>query len=177
MDFKTNYWKSLYELEYGTPPDMNIIKVFGCYANMRIPDSLRKKSDPNCKRIIFLGYSTMGHHLLDPVTNDIVVSWNVQLNEEKKSCISVQDCFPVEDESPINYEVIPSLSDTESESKEKRSRLRGDVKFVAKLNDYFVYEANLTTLDSVSFEDIEHYQKKSKSYGKLHSCAMIFKSF
>ena len=58
--------------------------------------------------------------------------------------------------------MIPYLSDVESESYEQRSRPRRDVKLPAKLHDYFVYEAYVTAVDSVSFEDIETLPKKEQ---------------
>ncbi|GBM71105.1 hypothetical protein AVEN_146316-1 [Araneus ventricosus] len=131
---------------------------------MRVPDNLRKKLDPKSKKIIFIGYSTMGYRLLDPVTNCVVVSRNVQFNEEKKKCISIQDGFSIEDKDLAKEEGIPDPSDAESksleESYEENTRQRSNVKLPAKLNDYFVYEANVTTLDSVSFEDIKTLPKE-----------------
>ncbi|GBM30067.1 Copia protein [Araneus ventricosus] len=119
-----------FELKYGKPPNLNIIKVFGCDAYMRVPDILRKKLDPKSKRIIFIGYSTM------------------------------------EDKNLAKEEVIPDPSDAESksleESYEENTRQRRNVKLPAKLNDYFVYEANVTILDSVSFEDIETLPKEEQ---------------
>ena len=76
--------KAPFELKYGKSPDLNIIRVFGCDAYMRIPDNLRKKLDPKSKKMIFIGYSTMGYRLLDPVTKHVIVSRNVKFNEDKK---------------------------------------------------------------------------------------------
>ncbi|GBN05325.1 Retrovirus-related Pol polyprotein from transposon TNT 1-94 [Araneus ventricosus] len=155
-----------FDLKYGKPPDLNIINVFGCDAYMRVPDNLRKKLDPKSKKMIFIGYSTMGYRLLDPVTNRVVVSRNVQFNEEKKKCILIQDGLSIEDKDLAKEEGIPDPSDTESksleESYEENTRQRRNVKLPAKLNDYFVYEANVTTLDSVSFEDIETLPKEEQ---------------
>ncbi|GBO26398.1 hypothetical protein AVEN_6623-1 [Araneus ventricosus] len=107
----------------------------------------------------------MGYRLLNPVTNHVVVSRNVQFNEEKKKCIYIQDGFSVEDKD-IAKEVISVPSDAESksleESYEENTRQRRNVKLPAKLNDYFVYEANVTTLDSVSFEGIETLPKEEQ---------------
>ncbi|GBM52470.1 hypothetical protein AVEN_36321-1 [Araneus ventricosus] len=58
-----------------------------------------------------------------------------------------------EDKNLAKEEVIPDPSDVESksleESYEENTRQRRNVKLPAKLNDYFVYEANVTTLDSI----------------------------
>ncbi|GBL73133.1 hypothetical protein AVEN_159219-1 [Araneus ventricosus] len=63
-------------------------------------------------------------------------------------------------------EVIADLSDAESksleESYEENTRQRRNVKLPAKLNDYFMYEANVTTLVFVPFEDIETLPKEEK---------------
>ncbi|GBM65135.1 hypothetical protein AVEN_185777-1 [Araneus ventricosus] len=154
------------ELKYGKPPDLIIIKVFGCDAYMTVPDNLRKKLDPKSKKIIFIRYSTMGYRLLNPVTKHVMVTRNVQFTEEKKKCISIQDGFSVEGKDLAKEEVIPDPSDAESksleESYEENTKQRRNVKLPAKLNDYFVYEANVTTLDSVSFEDIETLPKEEQ---------------
>ncbi|GBL98908.1 Copia protein [Araneus ventricosus] len=58
----------------------------------------------------------MGYRLLDPVTNHVVASRNVQFNEEKKKCISIQDGFSIEGKDLAKEEVIPDPSDAESKS-------------------------------------------------------------
>ncbi|GBO02301.1 hypothetical protein AVEN_21648-1 [Araneus ventricosus] len=71
-----------------------------------------------------------------------------------------------EDKDLVKEEVIPDPSDAESksleESYEENTRQRRNVKLPAKLNDYFVYEASVTTLDSVSFEGIETLPKEEQ---------------
>ena len=79
-----------YELKYLKKPDLNVIRVFVCDAYMRIPDSQRKKLDPKSKKMIFVGYASMGYRLLDPTSNRLVVSRNVKFNEAKKTKDSIQ---------------------------------------------------------------------------------------
>ncbi|GBL76997.1 Retrovirus-related Pol polyprotein from transposon TNT 1-94 [Araneus ventricosus] len=168
-----------FELKYGKPPDLNIIKVFGCDAYMRVPDNLRKKLDPKSKKMISIGHSTMGNRLLDPVTNHVVVSRNVQINEEKKKSISIKEGFFHRSKDFAKEEVISDRSYAESksleESYEENIRQRRNVKLPAKLNYYFVYEVNVTTLDSVSFEDIETLPKEEQVlWGKTMNEEMEF---
>lgn len=49
---------------------------------MEVPKILKKEVDPKSKKIIFVGDTSMGYRLLDPVTNNIVISNKVQFNEE-----------------------------------------------------------------------------------------------
>lgn len=50
---------------------------------MKVPENPRKELDPECKKIIFVGYTSMGYRLLDPVTNNTIISRNIIFNEEK----------------------------------------------------------------------------------------------
>ncbi|GBM35312.1 Retrovirus-related Pol polyprotein from transposon TNT 1-94 [Araneus ventricosus] len=99
-----------YYLKYNTHADLKNLRVFGCDAYTLIPNSQRKKLDDKCKKMIFIGYSSMGYRLLDPTTKRIIISKNVKFNEEKKSS------------SDFNY-VSPNIDgselDAENESEER----------------------------------------------------------
>ncbi|GBL89729.1 Copia protein [Araneus ventricosus] len=72
-----------YELKYSTKPDLSKIRIFGCDAYVKVADTQRRKLDPKSKKIIFIGYSSMGYRVMDPVTRRVTVSRNVRFDEKK----------------------------------------------------------------------------------------------
>ncbi|GBL73934.1 Retrovirus-related Pol polyprotein from transposon TNT 1-94 [Araneus ventricosus] len=72
-----------YELKYSTKPDLSKIRIFGCDAYVKVADTQRRKLDPKSKRMIFIGYSSMGYRVVDPVTRRVTVSRNVRFDEKK----------------------------------------------------------------------------------------------
>ncbi|GBO45116.1 Copia protein [Araneus ventricosus] len=72
-----------YELKYSTKLDLNKIRIFGCDAYVKVADNQRRKLDPKLKRMIFLGYSSVGYRVVDPVTRRVTVSRNVRFDEKK----------------------------------------------------------------------------------------------
>ncbi|GBL75923.1 Retrovirus-related Pol polyprotein from transposon TNT 1-94, partial [Araneus ventricosus] len=72
-----------YELKYSTKPDLSIIRIFGCNAYVKVADTQRRKLDPKSKKMIFIGYSSMGYRVMDPVTRRVAVSRNVRFVEKK----------------------------------------------------------------------------------------------
>ncbi|GBN94164.1 Copia protein [Araneus ventricosus] len=72
-----------YELKYSTKPDLSKIRIFGCEAYVKVADTQRRKLDPKSKKIIFIGYSSMGYRVMDPVTRRVTVSRNVRFDEKK----------------------------------------------------------------------------------------------
>ncbi|GBL85692.1 Retrovirus-related Pol polyprotein from transposon TNT 1-94 [Araneus ventricosus] len=74
---------TLYELKYFTKPDLSKIRIFGCDAYVKVADIQRRKLDPKSKKMIFIGYSSMGYRVMDPVTRRVTVSRNVRFDEKK----------------------------------------------------------------------------------------------
>ncbi|GBM64842.1 Copia protein [Araneus ventricosus] len=72
-----------YELKYSTKPDLNKIRIFGCDAYVKVADTQRTKLDPKSKKMIFIGYSSMGYRVMNPVTRRVTVSRNVRLMKRK----------------------------------------------------------------------------------------------
>ncbi|GBM03713.1 Copia protein [Araneus ventricosus] len=72
-----------YELKYSTKPDLSKIRIFGCGAYVKVADTQKRKLDPKSKKIIFIGYSSMGYRVMDPVTRRVTVSRNVRFDEKK----------------------------------------------------------------------------------------------
>jgi hypothetical protein len=61
------------------------IKVFGCVAYAQVLDELRKKLDKKGHKCIFFGYSedTKAYKLHDPITRKVIISSNVQFEENE----------------------------------------------------------------------------------------------
>ncbi|GBN29685.1 Copia protein [Araneus ventricosus] len=72
-----------YELKYSTEPDLSKIRIFGCDVYVKVADTQRRKLDPKSKKMIFIGYSSMGYRVMDPVTRRVTVSRNVHFVEKK----------------------------------------------------------------------------------------------
>ncbi|GBN23544.1 Copia protein [Araneus ventricosus] len=72
-----------YELKYSTKPDLSKIRIFGCDAYVKVADTQRRKLDPKSKKMIFIGYSSMGYRVMDPMTRRVTVSRNVRFVEKK----------------------------------------------------------------------------------------------
>ncbi|GBN06835.1 Retrovirus-related Pol polyprotein from transposon TNT 1-94 [Araneus ventricosus] len=72
-----------YELKYSTKPDLSKIRIFGCDAYVKVAETQRRKLDPKSKKMIFIGYSSMGYRVMDPVTRRVTVSRNVRFDEKK----------------------------------------------------------------------------------------------
>ncbi|GBN20004.1 Retrovirus-related Pol polyprotein from transposon TNT 1-94 [Araneus ventricosus] len=102
-----------YYLKYNTHADLKNLRVFGCDAYTLIPNSQRKKLDDKCKKMIFIGYSSMGYRLLDPTTKRIIISKNVKFNEEKKSSNDFNYVSPNIDGSELDAENQSEESETD----------------------------------------------------------------
>ncbi|GBM63591.1 hypothetical protein AVEN_65871-1 [Araneus ventricosus] len=62
-----------YELKYSTKPDLSKIRIFGCDVYVKVVDTQRRKLDPKSKKMIFIGYSSMGYRVRDHVTRRVTV--------------------------------------------------------------------------------------------------------
>lgn len=71
------------------------LKVVGSVCYRHIPDQLRKKLDDKSEKMILLGYqSTGGYRLLNPLTNQIMVSRDVVIDETKEWDWNVKEKRP-----------------------------------------------------------------------------------
>ena len=80
---KTLDGKTPFQAWYGKKPNVNHLRVFGCFAYIHIPKDERKKLDPKAKKCTFLGYGTSrkGYRLYDWKTSSIIHSRDVVFNE------------------------------------------------------------------------------------------------
>ncbi|KAJ3691578.1 hypothetical protein LUZ61_020742 [Rhynchospora tenuis] len=72
----------------GVKPAVSHLKVFGSVAYAHIPNQRRTKLDDKSKKLIFIGYDerSKAYKLIDPATNKIHISRDVQVNEEGVWC-------------------------------------------------------------------------------------------
>ena len=76
-----------YEKWYGSKPDLQHLRVFGCAAYGMVPKGQRRKLDPKAKKLIMVGYSTQhkdGYRLYDPETRQIVIRGDVVWSASSK---------------------------------------------------------------------------------------------
>ncbi|KAJ4813156.1 polyprotein [Rhynchospora pubera] len=68
----------------GVKPAVSHLKVFGSVAYAHIPDQRRTKLDDKSKKLIFIGYDerSKAYKLIDPATNKVHISRDVQVNKE-----------------------------------------------------------------------------------------------
>lgn len=147
-----------YELKYSRKPDLSNIKVFGCDVFVRIPDVLRRKLDPKSKRMIFVGYSSMGYRVMDPITKRVTVSRNVHFNEQKvivTDTISTSDEKDEQDTGEAEEKDLPKDEDSsEVEESEEIVRTRRETRKPCRYPEPEIYTAMLTDHESISYEDI-----------------------
>jgi len=67
-------------------PTVSHLKVFGSVAYAHVPDQQRTKLEDKSKKYIFIGYDkkTKGYRLLDPISNKVMVSRDVRVDEASK---------------------------------------------------------------------------------------------
>ena len=75
--------KSPYELAYGSAPDLDKLKVFGCLCYYVVPPRYRKKLDDKAKKAIFLGYPNgiKGYKIYDPQLDKCFINRDVRFVE------------------------------------------------------------------------------------------------
>jgi hypothetical protein len=73
---------SPHEALFGTPPDIDHLKTFGCTAYLYVEKNLRTKLMPKAEKAIFMGYGQSDTYILyKPGTRRFVVSRNVTFDE------------------------------------------------------------------------------------------------
>ncbi|GBN76962.1 Retrovirus-related Pol polyprotein from transposon TNT 1-94 [Araneus ventricosus] len=153
-----------YYLKYNTHADLKNLRVFGCDAYTLIPNSQRKKLDDKCKKMIFIGYSTMGYRFLDPTTKHIIISKNVKFNEEKKSSNdfnyvspntvgSELDAENQSEESEIDI-FVPSTELSEDTSEGTVRKSSREKKHPIRFPESEIYQAMLSQEETLKFDDI-----------------------
>ncbi|MCF8701902.1 DDE-type integrase/transposase/recombinase, partial [Corynebacterium sp. MC-10] len=88
----------------GRKPGISHLRVFGSKAYAHVPDETRSKLDDKSKAFIFIGYdsNSKGYKLYNPDTNNLVISRDVEFDEEGEWDFSSHEDFnsimPTEEE-------------------------------------------------------------------------------
>jgi hypothetical protein len=74
------------ELWSGHKPNVAHLKVIGSIAYRKIPDPKRTKLEDKSKKYVFIGYTekSKAYKLYDPIEKKLVISRDVELNEEAR---------------------------------------------------------------------------------------------
>lgn len=144
------------ELWYGYKPDVSNLKVFGCVAHSHIPKELRTKLDTKTEKCVMLGYAPTGYRLWDVKKEKIIISRDVEFDENKfyfKNCIvevkvatdKKESVNTNEDEEKINQDkcvLDENLNESNCDlSNRKEKDCKRKVKIPSKYNDYELYMA------------------------------------
>lgn len=78
--------KTPFELWSGEKPNIHNMKIFGCIAYAKVPDSIRSKLDDNDAKRRFVGYSQNGYRLWNLRNNELIHSRNVLLMKFQVYC-------------------------------------------------------------------------------------------
>ena len=70
----------------GKKPCVSHLKIFGSVAYAHVPAQQRTKLEDRSKKLVFIGYDgkTKGYKLFNPVTNKVLVSRDVVIDEENE---------------------------------------------------------------------------------------------
>ena len=82
------------------------MKFFGCDAYVHAPKDKRRKLDNKADKCMFIGYKygMKGYNIWNPITKNIVYSWDVVFREVKE--VPIQEVNPMEKEpKKIEFEL------------------------------------------------------------------------
>lgn len=96
----------------GWKPSVKHLKVFGSIGYVHVPEQERTKLDDRSKKMVFLGYAEncQGCKCFDPVTKKVVVSRDVEFEEEASWDWSIQE--------ESSYDFLPYIEEEENEEQE-----------------------------------------------------------
>ena len=103
--------KTPQEFWSGHKPNVGHLRVFGSIAYAHVPDQQRKKLDDKSKKLIFVGYDdkSKAYRLYNPAENKVVISRDVQFDEENKWEWSQEENSRRNDEPEILIPIIGDL--------------------------------------------------------------------
>ncbi|GBL78237.1 Retrovirus-related Pol polyprotein from transposon TNT 1-94 [Araneus ventricosus] len=162
-----------YELKYSTKPDLSKIRIFGCDAYVKVADTQRRKLDPKSKKMIFIGYSSMGYRVMDPVTRRVTVSRNVRFVEKKiisDKLSATPNIEKQEDTSDLGEEnkteTDIKLEETERAIDDKYPEFRRSQRERKPPVRYPFNEALSTTNEELTFDEIKFLPNEEQSNWK-----------
>ncbi|KAJ3686893.1 hypothetical protein LUZ61_016057 [Rhynchospora tenuis] len=108
----------------GIKPTVSHLKVFGSVAYAHVPDQRRTKLDDKSKKYVFIGYDekTKAFRLFDPIEKKVIVSRDVQVNEEIAWDWNNQKEMANEKEEPSTS--TPTTTNTSNESSDNEDEPR-----------------------------------------------------
>lgn len=141
----------------GMKPNISHLRVFGSIAYVHVPNEKRSKLDSKSEKYVFVGYdsSSKGYKLYNPITQKIVISRDVEFDEENTWEWDTQegenyDFFPYFEEEqlvseepqepttpPVSPHVEPSSSEESSTERMPRMRSLTELYEVTEQLDLF----------------------------------------
>nr|GFC61754.1 retrovirus-related Pol polyprotein from transposon TNT 1-94 [Tanacetum cinerariifolium] len=100
----------------GLKPTVSHPRVFGSIAYVRISSQRRLKLDDRCEKHVFVGYDkqSKGYKLYNPVTRKVVVSIDVEFDEEGSWDWSFQESK--------RYDFLPMTDEEETDESSEEAR-------------------------------------------------------
>ncbi|GBM84849.1 Retrovirus-related Pol polyprotein from transposon TNT 1-94 [Araneus ventricosus] len=158
-----------YELKYSTKPDLSKIRIFGCDAYVKVADTQRRKLDPKSKKMIFIGYSSMGYRVMDPLTRRVTVSRNVRFDKKKISDkLAATPNTENQDTSDLGEEkeMVIKLEETERAIDDKYPEFRRSQRERKPAMRYPFNEALSATHEELTDDEIKFLPEEEQSNWK-----------
>ncbi|GBN64332.1 Retrovirus-related Pol polyprotein from transposon TNT 1-94 [Araneus ventricosus] len=159
-----------YELKYSTKPDLSKIRIFGCDAYVKVADTQRRKLDQKSKKMIFIGYSSIGYRVMDPVTRRITVSRNVRFDEKKIISDKLSATLNIENQEDTSdlgeeekKEMDIKLEETERAIDDTYPEFRRSRRDRKPLVRYPFYEAISATHVELTYDEIKFLPEEEQS--------------
>ncbi|KAJ1691007.1 hypothetical protein LUZ63_015162 [Rhynchospora breviuscula] len=118
----------------GIKPTVSHLKIFGSVTYAHVPDQRRTKLDDKSKKYVFIGYDekTKAFRLFDPIEKKVIISQDVQVNEEiawdwNNQNEATHDEGESSTSTPITASTSNSTSDEEDEPRQPRTRSLQDL--------------------------------------------------
>ncbi|GBO22471.1 Retrovirus-related Pol polyprotein from transposon TNT 1-94 [Araneus ventricosus] len=163
-----------YELKYSTKSDLTKIRIFGCDAYVKVADTQRRKLYPKSKKMIFIGYSSMGYRVMDPVTRRITVSRNVRFDETKIISDKLSAILNVENQEDTS-DLGEDKNETETDIKLEENEKAVDDKYLEFRRSekerkppvrYPFNEALSATNEELTYDEIKFLPEEEQSNWK-----------
>ena len=155
---------------YGRKPGVEHLRVFGGAAYTHVPKDERRKLDSKTRRCTMLGYGSVqkGYRLLDKVTQKILHSRNVTVNEHEQETPTVDEVQPAPHQVELDF-IDGSESDEEEEESTSEDApgaepaLRRSVRERRPV-DFFGFERTHLTIHSepTTIEEATNCHEKTK---------------